>query len=331
MLHMKKYTQLTFEERVIMSSLRQKGMSLSAIASQIGRNKSTISRELNRNKYSDQIAYMPDVADKKARERKHKQIPKIEKNISIKNYMLTKLQDKWAPDVIAARLKTDLDIKISTESIYRYIYSPYGHLLSLPALLATRRKKRNHRYARKSRNSIIPDKTSVHERSDQANQRLEAGHFEGDLTFCSGNRSANIMVITERVSKFSFLIKNNSKNAKEVGQKLFRCLASIPEHIRKSITFDNGLEFVHHRLLRNFLSVKTYFCDPHAPWQKGQVEKTNAMLHRFIPKKSSLASLDENSLNQIQNQFNNIPRKALGYKTPAEIFNQFLEGVALQA
>ena len=76
--------------------------------------------------------------------------------------------------------------------------------------------------------------------------------------------------------------------------------------------------------------MKTYFCDPHSPWQKGQVEKTNAMLHRFIPKKASLSTIDEYALIEIQNKFNNIPRKILGYETPAELFNQFLEGVALQ-
>jgi IS30 family transposase len=328
---MKEYTQLKFEERVAISSMKQKGMNNVAIAAQLGRHRATIDRELDRNRYNDQIEYMPDIADKKAKQRKHKQIPKIEKNNTIKNYMVTKLRNKWSPDVISGRLLLDFGLKVATETIYQYIYSPLGRALNLASYLATKCKKRNHRHERKSRKIIIPDKTSVHERSDQANKRLEVGHFEGDLTFCTGNRSTNILVITERVSRFSFLMKNSSKNAKEVGKNMFNCLASIPHHMRKSITFDNGTEFVNHRLVRNFLGIKTYFCDPHSPWQKGQVEKTNAMLHRFIPKRASLASVDENSLKQIQNQFNNVPRKVLGYKTPAEIFNQLLENVALQA
>ena len=328
---MKVYTQLKFEERVAIGSMKQKGMSNATIAVNLGRHRVTIDRELNRNRYSDQIEYMPDIANKKSKERKHKKIPKIEKSKTIKNYMLTKLRDKWSPDVIAGRLSLDLGLKITTETIYQYIYSPLGRALNLASHLATRRRKRNHRYERKSPKVIIPEKVSVHTRSDAANQRSEAGHFEGDLTFFTGNRSTNIMVITERTSRFSFLIKNSSKNAKEVAQRMFNCLASIPDHIRKSITFDNGTEFVNHRLVRNFLKMQTYFCDPHSPWQKGQVEKTNAMLHRFIPKKASLASVDETSLKQIQNQFNSVPRKVLGYKTPAEMFNQLLENVALQA
>ena len=328
---MKVYTQLKFEERVAISLMKQKGMNNAAIAVNLGRHRVTIDRELSRNRYGDQIEYMPDFADKKSKERKHKQIPKIEKNKAIKNYMLIKLRDKWSPDVIAGRLLLDLDLKITTETIYQYIYSPFGRTLNLASFLATRRRKRNYRHERKSRKIIIPEKVSIHERSDAANQRSEAGHFEGDLTFFTGNKSTNIMVITERSSRFSFFIKNVSKNAKVVGKNMFNCLASIPEHIRKSITFDNGTEFVNHRLARNFLKMKTYFCDPHSPWQKGQVEKTNAMLHRFIPKKASLASVDETSLKQIQNQFNSVPRKVLGYKTPAEVFNQLLENVALQA
>lgn len=328
---MKVYTQLKFEERVDISLMKQKGMGIVAIAARLGRHRSTIDRELSRNQYDDLVAYMPDLADKKARQRKHKQVPKIEKNKTIKNYMLTKLRDKWSPDVIAGRLLIDYGLRITTESIYRYIYSPFGRALNLATCLATKRKKRNHRHERKSRKVIIPERVSVHERSDQANKRLEAGHFEGDLTFFTGNKSTNIMVITERSSRFSFFIKNVSKNAKVVGKNMFNCLASIPEHIRKSITFDNGTEFVNHRLARNFLKMKTYFCDPHSPWQKGQVEKTNAMLHRFIPKRASLASVDENSLKQIQNKFNNVPRKILGYKTPTEVFNQLLKNVALQA
>jgi IS30 family transposase len=195
--------------------------------------------------------------------------------------MLTKLRDKWSPDVISGRLSLDLGLKIATETVYQYIYSPMGRALNLASYLATRRKKRNHRHERKSRKIIIPEKVSVHERPDAVNQRLEAGHFEGDLTFFTGNSSANIMVITERAFRFNFLIKNDSKNAKEVGKNMFNCLTLIPQHMRKSITFDNGTEFVNHRLARDLLGIKTYFCDPHSPWQKGQAEKTNAMLHRI--------------------------------------------------
>jgi transposase, IS30 family len=331
MLRMKEYTQLKIEERVTLCLMKQKGIKNKTIAEHLGRDRSTISRELKRNQYDDQQNYIPDIAHKKAQARKHTQVPKIEKNGEIKKYLVEKLKDRWSPGVIAGRLSLENKSTVTTETIYRYIYSDAGKKLCLSEYLATRRKKRNQRHERKPRKTSIPERVSVHERPDRANQRLEAGHLEGDLTFFTGNQSSNIMVITERVSRFSFFVKNESKNAKEVGKNLFNSLASLPPELRKSIAFDNGGEFANHRLARDFLGIETYFCDPHSPWQKGQVEKTNAMLHRFIPKKSSITPLDENSLKDIQNQFNSIPRKVLGYKTPAEIFNLLLENVALHA
>lgn len=329
---MKVYTQLRIEERTIIYNLRQHGASLKVIGEVIHRNKGTISRELNRNKYSDTIPYLPDSADQMAKKRKNVLALKLDRNQTLKEHVIEKLKMKWSPDVIAGCLKaTNAKAKISSEAIYQYIYSDQGKDLNLHSHLASKREKRNKLYGRKPRKQIIENKVSVHERPAEANERLEVGHFEADLTFCKGNQSANIMVITERSTRYSILIKNDSKKAVGVMQKLFNALAAIPQQLRKSVTFDNGTEFTYHQLIRNFLNMATYFCDPHSPWQKGQVEKTNAMLHRFIAKRSDLLTLDEESLSDIQDKFNNIPRKKLGYKTPAELFNYHLKEVALRA
>lgn len=329
---MKVYTQLRIEEREMIFDLRQKGASIKIIGEIIHRDKSTISRELKRNKYSASILYMPDSAQQMAKKRKYKLPPKLDRFSDLMEHVIKKLQDKWSPDVIAGSLKRNgIKTRISSEAIYQYIYSDKGRALNLCNYLASRQEKRNKRYGRKTRKPIIEGKVSVHTRPEEANNRSEVGHFEVDLTFCKGDQSANIMVLTERVTRFSVLIKNDSKKAPGTMKKLFNALAVIPVKIRKSVTMDNGTEFTNHQLVRDFLEVTTYFCDPHSPWQKGQVEKTNAMLHRFIPKNSSLLSLDEESLMNIQNHFNNIPRKVLGYKTPAELFNNVLQQVALQA
>lgn len=327
---MKVYTQLKLEERENIFKLRQSGAGIKSIAKVINRDKSTISRELKRNQYTDSIAYLPDKANNMAKQRKHISKPKIDRFPDLKNHIIKKLKEKWSPDAIAGRLKIDGWTNVSTESIYQYVYSKKGKELGLHHYLASRNKNRNHRHGRKARKAIIPERVPIHDRSKDANERKEVGHFEADLTFCKGSRSANLMVITERKTRYSFFVKNDSKRATEIGKKLFNTLASIPMEIRKSIAFDNGTEFVNHRLVRDFLDMKTYFCDPHSPWQKGQVEKTNAMLHRFIPKKSSLSTLDEKSLKDIQNQFNNIPRKVLGYRTSTELFSESLFGVALR-
>jgi IS30 family transposase len=330
MLHMKEYTQLTAKEREKLYKLLQGGISQNAIAKALGRNKSTISREQKRNKYSNEIRYLPDIAHKMAQGRRHNQVRKLDKYTEIKKVLIEKMEKKWSPDVIAAKSKELCGVKVSTETLYQFIYSDEGASLKLPQLLATRRPKRNKRHMRKQRKPIIPDRTSILERPDSANNRSESGHFEGDLTFFEGDQSANLLVLTERKSRFTLFVKNGSKKSRETIKNTFNALASIPEKIRKSVTFDNGSEFAKHALLRDHLGTKTYFYNPHSPWQKGQVEKTNAMLHRFIPKKTSIRSLSEKEINDIQNQFNSIPRKILGYKSPMELFNQELQGVALQ-
>lgn len=287
---MKVYTQLKMEERKIIFELLQKGASETVIGQVLNRDRTTIGRELKRNRYSENIAYLPDSADLMAKERKHKRTPKLDSCNELRDHVIEKLKEQWSPDAIAGSLKVNnAQRKVSTESIYQYIYSDKGKTLGLSQYLLTRREKRNKKHGRKSRKPIIEEKVSVHNRSEEANKRLEIGHLEADLTFFKGNQSSNIMVITDRTTRYTMLIKNESKKAVSVMQNLFNTLSPLPESMRKSVTFDNGTEFTHHQLVRDFLHMDTYFCDPHSPWQKGQVEKTNAMLHRFIPKKSSLA------------------------------------------
>ncbi len=228
----------------------------------MNRDKGTIFRELTLNGYSDSIAYLPDKAHAMAQERKYVLPRKIDQLPTLKNYIFTKFQEKWSPDVIAAKSKEDVSLIISSESIYQYCYDEKNKSLGWYLLLASKHKKR--------------------------------------------------------------------LQATEVGKNCFNTLAKMHSDVRKTITFDNGLEFVNHTLLMDFLKMDTYFCDKHSPCKRDRLKKTNAMLNRFIPKSSSLSGLDEISLMQIQNNFNNIPRKILSYKTPAELFNQYLGGIALR-
>ena len=134
----------------------------------------------------------------------------------------------------------------------------------------------------------------------------------------------NIGVIVERKTRFVQLLLNQSKHAAEVMKGMFNKLAQLPEFTRKSITFDNGLEFVRHTLLKNFMGMNTYFCDKHSPWQKGQVEQMNVMLHRYLQKNSNLKEVSQKQIELIQNKLNSRPRKCLGFKTPAEAFSEEL-------
>jgi len=213
---------------------------------------------------------------------------------------------------------------ISGETIYKFIYSTDGQKLGLYRLLAKARPRRGMKKGRKPRGIPIQDRVSIHTRHKNIEKRKEIGHFEGDLTFFKGNQSANIAVVIERKSRFAFLEKNDSKKSNNVICGIFNVLAQTPQKARKSITFDNGSEFVKHGLLRKYLHMDTFFCDKHAPWQKGQVENFNAFLHRFIPKKSILKNFSDQLIQDLQNKINQRPRKCLGFKTPAEVFQEIL-------
>ena len=177
---------------------------------------------------------------------------------------------------------------------------------------------------------IIPERISVHLRPKAANQRLEAGHFEGDLTFCKGNQSSNIMVITERVSRFSLLIKNNSKNAKEVGKNLFNTLAPIPKIYVNQLLLIMVVSssIIDWHVI--FLVLTHTFVTRIHHGKRARLKKPMLCCIALSLNQLSLTPLDEISLKNIQDQFNSVPRRILGYKTPAEIFNQLLQDVALR-
>ena len=320
---MESYTQLSLNEREMLFLYLKSGMSKKQIAEKLGRDRSTIYREIGRNKASEDLGYLPDRAHIKAKERKHKQENKIGKNSCLKNHIIEKLKEGWSPEMIAGRLKLEKsDICVSHETIYDFVYSKEGQELGLYKYLMKGRSKRKTFKGRKPRKPIIKERISVHERPANVASREEFGHFEGDLTFFQGSLSQNVSVLLERKSRFMIMIKNETKKSDEVMKAMFNRLAPLSASARKTVTFDNGSEFAKHTLLKHGLKMDTFFCDPHSPWQKGQVENANAFMHRYIPKSTHPSLIDDNWLEQVQNRLNNLPRKCLGFKTPAEVFTE---------
>ncbi len=322
---MKLFTQLSLKERESLYMGQVNGKSIRKISQELCREPSTVSRELRRNKQED-VGYLPDRAQLLAEKRKYVLRPKLDRYPDLKKYILKKLNDLWSPSIIAGRLKRAIggESTISAETIYQFIYGNEGQSLKLYKLLAKARPRRGIKNGRTPRGSQIPDRVSIHDQPIVVTKREEIGHFEGDLTFFKGNQSANISVVLERQSRFVLLKKNNSKQSCEVVSGIFNMLSQLPYKKRKSITFDNGKEFTKHGLLKNHLNVRTFFCDKHAPWQKGQVENFNAFLHRFIPKKTSLKCISEPILRELQHMINNRPRKCLKFRTPSEVFGENL-------
>ena len=312
-----KYKQVSIEERENIYQLMKSGLSLTDIGKLLNRNKSTISREISRNK-SPKLGYVPDRANNLAKGRKHRNLSKIEKYPFLKKYIIDRLSlDKWSPEMIAGRMKIEkFELKVSHETIYQYVYSYLGRKQRLYQYLMLARPKRQLKYSRRKR--ILPDIYKISNRPEYINNRSEFGHFEGDLTFFKGSKNGSIAVLVERVSRKTFLIKNNNKTSKNVMIKIAVKAKTIS--VVKSITFDNGGEFAQFGLL-TLQNIDPYFCDPGAPYQKGQVERTNVSLHKFIPKKTDFNTITESEVQYANEKLNNLPKKCLNFLTPNEAWD----------
>ncbi len=280
----------------------------------LDRSPSTVSREIRRN--SDHIGYLyAGEAHMMAQARRNKNVPKLSKNKQLQSYVISRLKERWSPEMIAGRWKLETGEGISKEAIYQWIYSVDGESLGLRKLLVRARKKRG--IKRKVARSNIKDRVSVHTRPQCINDRLELGHYECDLIFNKGSQSKNICTLVERVTRQAILIKNDNKASNTVLGALINHLKRSPLEV-KSITFDNGSEFADHTRLKEELGIDTYFCDPGAPWQKGGIENLNGMLRRFLPFKAPAAEITQKQVAAANAKINNMPRAILGYRTPLE-------------
>lgn len=315
---MESFTQLSYSEREKIYRGLCSGGGVRAIARDLGRPPSAVSREIHRN--SDHIGYLyPGDAHKAAQERRYVNEEKIEKDPGLKKYIIEKLHARWSPGAIAGSWNIDHEMTITKEAIYQWIYKEEGEALGLKKLLTRARKKRGTK--RKPARSKIKNRVSVHARPQSINERLELGHYECDLIFNSGSKSKNICTLVERVTRHAILIRNNNKISKTVVGALIGFLKYSDLDV-KSITFDNGSEFADHSLLKDELGVDTYFCDPGAPWQKGSIENLNGMLRRFFPFKASAGEITNEQVAVVNAKINDMPREILSYKTPNEVLDE---------
>ena len=329
------YDQLSLKERITIDLLYRSGQSMRAIARRLGRSAATVCRELARNSKPTKQwtgSYEPERAHGLAlRRRRWDARHKLSRQPDLRNLVKDCLAMGWSPEQIAGRLTLlNGHTVISHESIYRFIYhrsaqKDYWHRL-LPC-----RKHRRGRPGRRGGSPVnrIKDRVSIHQRSKIAGQRRQFGHWEADLMLFSTYGQA-ILVAHERKSRFTWISRQPSKAAKPVQAKLAKLLAPLPKPMRRSITFDNGTEFALHHKLNAKLGIKTYFCDPYAPWQKGGVENAIARLRRTLPRKADLAAISHQKLARLVKQYNDTPRKCLNYRTPNEIYQASINRVALQ-
>lgn len=323
---MTKYHRITLSEREIIYSLLQSNHNQTFIAKQLGRNKSSISRELARCN-SDPLGYIPDRANNFAI-RFGRRNPKIFRSANLSNCVIKLLKEGWSPQQIAGRLKLEnngIGI-VSHETIYQFIYSEKGQTEKLYSLLTRHKPKRTRWYSRKPRQSHIPESANIKHRPKVIEKRRSIGHWEGDLVVFGSLKGGNVTTMVERKSRFAQLVYNRSKYTDEVIGGIAKTLSGLPIKKTKTITFDRGTEFASFRNL----NIKTYFCNPHSPWQKGGNENYNGRLRRHLPKKFDHRNLSQDLLDNIAEKMNNQPRKCLGFRSSAEVFhNRKLQYVAL--
>lgn len=319
------YEQLTLEERCEIARRREAGSSIRQIAAALGRSPSSISREVKRNG-SPKGAYKPVLASDLSKVRRWRG-SRMERDEVLQAQVLDRLDRSWSPEQVAGRLARELGRPvISHESIYRFIYAQIRRTNDgrWRKYLPRAKFKRGLRPGKGGSPALhIKDRVSIHERPDGVQDRCQAGHWEADfMLFSKYGQCA--LVLHERTSRLTLVALPPNRQAEPTAQRLADLLAPLPPDLRKTLTFDNGTEFAAHWKLGETLGLKTYFCDPHSPWQKGGVENAIGRLRRFLPRKTDLETLDPDDvlwLNRISSQ---TPRRCLDFQTPAEVMAHLL-------
>lgn len=315
---MKKYKHFTSDERLEISILLNKGYSQRDIAGALGKNHSSVSREIKRNSVKSQ--YYPDKAQHKARVKRlysKYQAMKIIDNPNLEKYIQKKLVKDWTPEQIEGRLKHINSGKtiISFKTIYKYLYTVQGQRFCFINDLKQYRRygRKRRKYKSQKRKEYIKNRIFIDKRPEIINQKLRIGDFEGDtMGRPKSSSSQTLTVLHDRKSRFTLAKKVPAlKYSVEGFKDLLEPISSV-----ESLTLDNGLENARYQEL----NIPTYFCNPYSPWEKGAVENVIQRLRRYIPKRSDLKDYTNQQISGIINQMNDTPRKCLQFRTPREVF-----------
>ncbi len=326
------YTQLTLADCRRLHHLVARKVPINEMARQLGRHRSTIYREIRRHTLQDHefpeySGYFSTVADDIAKERR-RCLRKLRRHPHLRRMVIEKLEAYWSPEQIAGRLLADgiSLVRICAETIYRFIYGKEDYGLGLYRYLPETRRKRRPRGSRKPRNSAFPASHRISQRPDFIGDRSQFGHWEGDLLiFERGLGHANVTSLVERKSRYTVMIKNQSRHSRPIMDKIIATFSPLPAFPRQSFTFDRGTEFAGFRALEDGIGARSWFCDPSAPWQKGAVKNANKRIRRFTPGDTDLAAVSQHDLTHLARHLNDQPRKCLGYRTPAEVFMAYLQ------
>jgi IS30 family transposase len=324
---------LSEDERVAIADGLVLGQSLRAIAAELGRPASTISREVSRNSDPGSGAYHPYRAQRLACARRARPRPgKLELDSELRAFVQGHLEVRWSPEQISNVLPKQFpdrpEMRVAHETIYQALYvQGRGQLRRelAQALRTGRARRRPHRRADQRSGRFAGPMLMISERPPEVADRAVPGHWEGDLLMGQANRSA-IGTLVERNTRYLMLLHLPGGHGPEpVRDALVETVSALPAHLARSLTWDQGTEMHRHAEFTVATNVPVYFCDPASPWQRGSNENTNGLLRQYFPKGSDLSGHSADELVAVAAELNSRPRKTLGWDTPAERLDKLLQ------
>ena len=311
---MKHYSQLTLEQRYIIYSMLKIGLTQLKIAEVIGIHKSTVSRELKRNRGGR--GYRPKQANVFSEGRKQGKVrPRIDG--STWAYIKRLICKEWSPEQISGWMGKSMSIPVRYEWIYQYVLKDKldGGSLYLHLRCKQKRKKR---YGSYDRRGTLKNRVSIDERPDMVEERNRIGDWEADTIIGKAHKQA-IVSLTERKSGLALIYKVDRRTKGNTEGAVRRLLRSISDQVH-TITSDNGKEFARHEQIAKRLKCDYYFAHPYSSWERGTNENTNGLIRQYFPKNRDFRTITDKELIHAMKRLNNRPRKRLGYKTPNEVF-----------
>jgi IS30 family transposase len=322
--------RLTLQDREDIAAGVAAGDSARTIAARLGRSPSTISREIARN--GGRRKYRPSTAERATWARATRPKPsKLALNPRLREQVVEGLKLQWSPEQIAgwlcAEFPDDPEMRVSHETIYLSLFVQSKGLLNKELTKELRSGRVIRRAGRVSvrgqgRGQIV-DALPISDRPAEADDRAVPGHWEGDMLSGAGN--THIATLVERTSRFVLLVKLENKTTDAVIAALTKQIQQLPEELKRSLTWDRGLEMAKHKQFTVDTGVQVYFCDPQSPWQRGTNENTNGLLRQYFPHGMNLKDVTQDQLNEVAARLNGRPRKTLGFMPPSRKLSAVLQ------
>jgi len=309
-----KYRQLSELERYQIDAGIALGMSIAEISRKIARPRCTVFRELKRNAHITREGYSATYSCQQYDQRREKCRPRFKIHGEMKRWIDSRIQQRWSPEQIVGRARLENRPIVGVETIYRYIYRDRKQGGELWRNLRHTRQKRKKRFPTQRWPKSVP-RTPIQDRPEEANERLHSGHFERDL-IVGRERRGYILTIVDRKSRLVRLAKLPRSTSDAVHEATLRALKGL--EIR-SLTNDNGCEFIRYTKTAQCLKTPIYFTRPYASWERGTVENTNKLIRQYVPKQSTIQEISDEQIKMVEMVLNDRPRKTLGYRTPKEV------------